>query len=163
MKIGKTFACMAASLGVLAIIGVATAPKMNALIKAAYVELVLPDKPFTYDLDTNNINGGYSIGPGTGTLGVTSLTITNYDSNPQDIFVFVPQVAGQTAGSCSGIVTGVSGPSFHVIVQGVSTLHLPYPSPLVFSPNAGGSTCMGLQAGTPRTGNVNITVNGFVN
>ncbi len=163
MTISKRLVYAAAGLCLLAVVGTITAPKISAAIKATYVQLVLPDKAYTYELQTGIINGGYSVGPGTGTLGVTSLTITNYDNNPQDIFVFIPVTVGAAPGSCGGFLTAVQGPSFHVIVGGISTLHLPFPSPLIVNALQGAGTCIGLQAGTPRSGNVNITVNGFVN
>ena len=163
MRIAKTILCAAASLGALAIIGAVTAPKISAAIKAAYVELVVPDKAFTQDVEFGSLNGGVVVGPGTGTLGVTSLTVTNYDATLQDVFVFVPQLSLNTPGTCNGFLSGVAGPSFHILVQPYSTIHIAYPSPLVYTPGVGGGTCIGLQGDSPRSGNLNVTINGFVN
>ncbi len=127
-------------------------------IKAAYVEPVIPSHTFSGRITA--FNTPVSIGPGTGVLGVSSLTLTNFDSGPQQVFLFAP-VFG--SGSCGSPVIGGSDPTMQVIVQGYSTLHLTFPSPLVFNP-VNGVTCVAVEVTTIlHGGSVELDVNGVVN
>ena len=47
-------------------------------IKAAYVEQVIPSRTFSDSMVV--LNSPTSVGPGTGILGITSLTLTNFDT-----------------------------------------------------------------------------------
>ena len=143
------------SLGLAALSALPVAPAM-AVTKAALVESVLPSRPFN-----NSANGsaGYvSIGPGaSGVLGITAITLTNLGGVNRSIFVFAPLFAdGQVCGSTS--VIGGSFPRFYVQVPAGQTVHLTYPSPLVYNPISGQScVAFGGAAG------VDITVNGLLN
>jgi hypothetical protein len=110
-------------------------------IKAAYVEQVIP---------------------GTGILGVTSITLTNFDSAAQQVFIFSPVFSG--SGICgSGEIIGGGNPQIEVYVQARSTLQLTYPSPMVFNP-LNGQTCIAAQVETKlNCGSVAVVVNGFLN
>ena len=85
-----------AGLFTLAVIGVAVAPKVRAAIRAAFVEVVLPSQPFSGTMVLKN--EVRSIGPGTGTLGVSSLTITNFNTTQQQIQIFPPELSGGGCG-----------------------------------------------------------------
>lgn len=141
-----TFAAMAS---------LAAAPTL-AVTKAALTESVLPSRP--YNGSANGSAAYVTIGPGAGgTLGMTSLTLTNLGSANRAVFVFAPLFSdGQACGSSS--VVGGSSPRFYVQVPAGQTIHLTYPSPVVYGGIAGQScVAFGGAAG------VDITVNGFVN
>lgn len=60
----------------LALIGALAAPKVVAAARAALVEIVIPSTPFFGSMSLSGF-GSQSVGPGTGTLGVTQIVITN--------------------------------------------------------------------------------------
>lgn len=124
--------------------------------KAAFVESVLPSRPF--NASANGSAGYVSIGPGAdGVLGVGSITLTNFSGIARTIFVFAPVFTdGQACGSTS--VIGGAGPRFYVTVPGNQTVHLVYPTPMVYT-RVGGQSCVAFSGAT----NVDITVNGLVN
>ncbi|WP_347986858.1 hypothetical protein [Methylomonas sp. AM2-LC] len=128
-------------------------------VKAAYVETVSPSKPFSGTVQV--LNSAAAVGPGTGILGVTSITLTNFDSSAQQVFVFAPVFSNST--TCSGSIIGGGTPQMTVYVQPFSTLHLTYPSPLVFS-SATGTACVAVEVTTTlHGGGVEMIVNGFIN
>ena len=127
-------------------------------IKAAYVESVIPSHTFSGRITA--LNAPVSLGPGSGVLGVSSMTLTNFDSGPQQVFIFAPTFNG---GNCGSPVIGGSDPTMQVIVQGYSTLHLTFPTALVFSP-INGITCVAAEVTTLlHGGSVEFDVNGVVN
>lgn len=129
-------------------------------IKAAYVEQVIPAK--TYYGSMTVVNATKSVGPDAGIYGVTSITITNYDSAPQQVFIFNP-VLDNTGGCGVGKIIGGGNPQMEVYVQPNSTLHLTYPTPLVFNPLSG-HTCVGAEVTTTlHGGSVEVDVNGVIN
>jgi hypothetical protein len=106
-----------------------------------------------------------SVGPGTGTLGVTQIVLTSSDSTVDQVNIYAALLNGGTCGGTSN-VEAASNPFMVVKVQPNSTLVIPFPTPLVFTPQDGydnvNHTCVA--AGMPVTGgNVFMTVNGFVN
>lgn len=128
-------------------------------IKAAFVEVVIPSHTFYDSMSVQNTRT--AIGPGSGVLGVTSLTITNFDSTAQQVFIFAPVFSGGSG--CTGSVIGGSTPRMQVYVQPFSTMHLSYPSPLVFNPLQG-RTCVAAEVTTLlHGGSVEIDINGVVN
>ena len=124
--------------------------------KAALVESVLPSRPF--NSSANGSANYVTIGPGAGgTLGVSSITFTNLGSAQRSIFVFGPVFAdGQVCGSTS--VVGGAAPRFYVIVPASQTVHLTYPTPLVYG-GVSGQSCIAFGGAA----NVDITINGLVN
>ena len=127
-----------------------------AATKAALVESVLPSRP--YNNSANGSDNNYvSLGPGaSGTLGVGSITLTNMGGVDHTIFVFAPIFAGgQVCGSTT--VIGGSYPRFYVKVPAGQTVHLTYPTPLVY-PQISGQSCVAFGG----AGGVDITVNGLV-
>jgi len=138
------------------------APAMAAgSIKAAYVEEVIPAHTYTGHMSV--VNAINTVGPGTGILGVTSLTLTNFDTSPQQVFIFVPVYSGAGCGAGGSTVVGGAGPQMTVYVQPQSTLHLTYPTPLVYNPYAG-NTCIAAEVTTLlHGGSVTIDINGVLN
>lgn len=128
-----------------------------AATKAAFVESVLPSRPYS-DTVSGSASGYVTIGPGSsGVLGVTSLTFTNRGNVNRTVVVFPPLLAGgQTCGSTS--VIGGASPRFYVNVPAFQTVHLTYPSPLVL-PTFGGQSCIAIGDAYQ----VETMVNGFIN
>src|SRR5664279_756553 len=140
----------------------ASAPALAAgSIKAAYVEEVIPAK--TYSGRMQVLNATKSIGPGTGIFGVTSITLTNFDTQPQQVFIFVPIFSGGGCGTGGSNIVGGTEPQMTVYVQPQSTLHLTYPTPMVINPFQN-ITCLAAEVTTLlHGGSVEIDVNGVVN
>ena len=153
---------LAVAAGVLGL-GGAGAPAFAAGgIKAAYVEQVIPSRTWSGHMQV--LNATKSVGPGTGILGVTSLTLTNFDSQPQQVFIFAPVFSGGGCGSGGSNIVGATDPQMTVYVQPQQTLHLAYPTPLVFNPNQNNITCVAAEVTTLlHGGSVEIDVNGVVN
>jgi hypothetical protein len=106
-----------------------------------------------------------SVGPGTGTLGVTQIMLTNPDSVVDQVDIYAGILTNGTCGGTANVAEGTN-PFLIVKVQPNSTVVVPFPTPLVFTPQTGFDslphTCVAL--GEPLTGgNVFVTVNGFVN
>ena len=140
----------------------ASAPAAAAgAIKAAYVEEVIPAKTYTGRMQV--LNAVKTIGPGTGIFGVTSLTLTNFDTQPQQVFIFVPIFSGGGCGSGGSNVVGGTEPQMTVYVQPQTTLHLTYPTPMVINP-FNNITCLAAEVTTLlHGGSVEIDVNGVIN
>lgn len=131
-------------------------PPAVAAGRAALVEQTLPSRPYS-DSANGSINS-VSVGPGaSGVLGVSALTLTNLGSTSRTIFVFAPVFqAGFTCGSSN--IIGGGFPRFYVVVPANQTVHLTYPTPLVF-PGISGQSCVGVSGAA----NIDITVTGLVN
>ena len=130
-------------------------------LKAAYVEEVIPSHTYTGHMTV--LNATNSIGPGTGILGITSITLTNFDTSPQQVFMFVPLYAGAGCGAGGSSIVGGTAPQMTVYVQPQQTLHLTYPTPFVINPTAG-NTCFAAEVTTLlHGGSVAIDINGVVN
>lgn len=149
------------ALALAALAGTAVPALAAGGIKAAYVEQVIPAKTYTGRMQV--LNTTTSMGPGTGILGVTSITLTNFDTSPQQVFIFVPIFSGGGCGSGGSNIVGGSQPQMTVYVQPQSTLHLTYPTPMVINPFAS-ITCIAAEVTTLlHGGSVEIDVNGVVN
>lgn len=155
-----TLACVA---GLAGLCGSAAPAFAAGTLKAAYVEEVIPAHTFTGRMQV--LNATSSVGPGTGVFGVTSLTLTNFDASPQQVFIFVPIFSGGGCGSGSGgsNIVGGTTPQMTVYVAAQSTLHLTYPTPLVINPYLN-ITCLAAEVTTLlHGGSVEIDVNGVIN
>jgi hypothetical protein len=124
----------------------------------------VPGTPFFAFMQLSGF-GAQSVGPGTGTLGVSQIVITNFDSTVDQVNIFAALLNGGTCGGTGNVEAG-SNPFMVVRVQPNSTLVIPAPTPLVFTPQDGfdnvNHTCVA--ASMPVTGgNVIVMVNGFVN
>ena len=135
-------------------------PKVAAAVRAALVEVVLPSQPFFRSV---SVGGGQSglvtLGPTSGTLGITNITFTNFDSTVQNLQLFTPTFASGGCGVAGSNVIGTSN-SIFITLQPNSSMTLTYPSPLILS-DAPGPTCFG--ANDFSGGAVYMTVSGFVN
>ena len=132
-------------------------------IKAAYVEEVIPSRTFSGRMQVLNTPNSVGPGAGTGIFGITSLTLTNFDTQPQQVFIFVPIFSGGGCGSGGSNVIGGTTPQMTVYVQPQQTLHLTYPTPMVFNPYQG-ITCIAAEVTTLlHGGSVEIDVNGVIN
>jgi hypothetical protein len=130
-------------------------------IKAAYVEEVIPAKTYTGTMFLAAITKSTGPGAGAGVLGISSITLTNFDASPQQVFIFTPVFANPSS-DCSGSVIGGTSPQRTVWVQGKSTLHMPFPTPLVVNPVAG-QTCIAAEVTTTHTGAVEVDFVGVLN
>src|SRR5947209_4606662 len=98
MQLNRRFLCVAAGLFGVVAIGTLSSPKLYAGIKAAFVEIGLPGRPFFATLAVPvNIPGAHAVGPADGTLGVTNLIVTNVTPSPQTINVFQPIMSPNAA------------------------------------------------------------------
>jgi hypothetical protein len=115
-----------------------------------------PANPFYARLSV--LNATVSAGPASGKLAVTNLTLTNFDSSPQQVFIFAALVSGA---ACGGKAVGGAEPQMTVYVQPRQTLVIPYPTALVFAalhPN-----CIAAEVTTQLNGgSVEVDVTGFV-
>ena len=123
----------------------------------------VPVTPF-YGMLQLSGTGAQSVGSGTGTLGITQIILTSSDSTVDQVNIFSALLNGACGGT--NTVEAATNPFLLVKVQPNSTLVIPFPTPLVITPNDGYTstlrTC--LAASMPITGgNVVMTVNGFVN
>jgi hypothetical protein len=161
LKLKSLVPYIAGSLVAVVAIGILRTPKVSAAIKAAFVEIAIPSNPFFNNMIV--LNAATSIGPDSGTLGVTNLTLTNFDSTAQQVFIFAPVFSTGGCGGPSADIIGGGGPQMQFYVQPQQTLSISYPSPLTFH-GISGHTCVAAEVTTLlHGGSVEITVNGFVN
>ena len=144
----------------------ASAPACAAgSIKAAYVEQVIPSRPWSGH--TQFTNAPSAIGPGFSgnLLGVTSITLTNFDSTEQQVFIFSALLGTASPAGCASNIVGGGDPAMQVYLKPHETLHLTYPTPLVFSPGlAVGGLCIAAEVTTTLHGGaVEMDVNGVIN
>ncbi|MGA3010057.1 MAG: hypothetical protein ABSD72_07325 [Terracidiphilus sp.] len=123
-----------------------------------------PVSPFFALLQLSG-TGSQSAGPGTGTLGITEIVLTNEDTVVDQVNIYAGLLSSGTCGGTNN-VEAATNPFLVVKVQPNSTLVIPLSTPLVFSPETGYDnlphTCVA--AGMPITGgNVIVSFNGFVN
>jgi len=134
-------------------------------IKAAFVEVAIPARSYNESVVLSPFGSALSFGPLSGVLGITSLTVTNFDGVAHHVILFVPQ--NLPRGTCringSTPTTDGSGPATSILVQPRSTIHLAFPMPMVINP-FNGNTCVAARVATLFTGaSVRIDVNGIVN
>ena len=147
--------------GAVTLAGTSAPAAAAGALKAAYVENVIPSHTYTGRMQV--LNATKSMGPGTGIFGITSLTLTNFDTQPQQVFIFVPIFSGGGCGTGGSNIVGGTEPQMTVYVPPQSTLHLSYPSPMVINP-FNNITCIAAEVTTLlHGGSVEIDVNGVVN
>ena len=128
-------------------------PRVQAAVRAAYVELSIPDAPFR---QTQYFNSDGYFGSDSGkTLAITSLTFTSFYSETQNVYVFLPQLLAGTCSSpgYSGNITG----GFDVLVPPLATIQLTFPTPLVV-PAVSGHACLIAQGFQSQE----VTVSGYL-
>jgi len=118
---------------------------------------VLPSAPFTDSVSLLDNDAGTVSIPQT-QMGVTSMTVTNFDTIPHQVRVFRPLVSGTDCDPAD--IIGGAAPSFNVLVGARSTLHLPFPTAMVFS-RIGAVTCLATQVMTAQTSAVEVVFNGL--
>jgi len=162
MKLNKTILWAVGGFITLAAIGTLSAPRLSAAIKAAFVEVVIPSKPFFDTMFLAN-NNPQSVGSDLGTFGVTTITLTNFSQSTQQVFIFAPVFSSGGCGGSGSLIIGGGRPTMNVYVQPRSTQTISYPTPLVFA-GIGGHACLAAEVTTLlNDGSVEVTVNGFVN
>ena len=165
MKLNKTILWTVGGFITVAAIGTLSAPRLSAAIKAVFVEVVIPSKPFndsmSVNLDLLNTSASkYSVGPDAGTFAVTNITLTNFSQSTQQVFIFAPVFSSGGCGGSGSLIIGGGRPRMYVYVQPNSTQTITYPTPLVFA-GIDGHACVAAQITT--LGTVEVNVNGFVN
>lgn len=88
-----------------------------------------PPKPFFASLDVNS--SMQAVGPGNSKIVITNITLTNFSSSVQSVYVFAP-IFASGAKKCADQVVGGSEPGMNIEVQPNQTISLPFPSGLVF-------------------------------
>jgi len=125
----------------------------------------VPANPF-YGLITLNGTTAQSIGPGTGTLGVTQIVLSNSGTALAQVNIFAGLLSGGTCGGANNVEAGTN-PFLIFEVPAKSTVVVPFPTPLVFAPVDGydnaNHTCVAASAPISGATNVYISINGFVN
>lgn len=134
-------------------------PSSAAAAAQAYGDPTPPATPLSpFSATMTVLNSARSVGMGVGQLNVTSLIVTNFDSSPQQVYIFAPTFA--SGGKCGDTVTGGSYPNFSVYVQPSQTLVMPFPTPLVvkgLTPN-----CLGAEVTTLlHGGSAQVVVTGY--
>jgi hypothetical protein len=155
MKLNRTILYTAGAFLTLALAGIFAAPRVSAAIRATFVEVVVPSNPYYGRMVLSPQNYLMSVGPDTGTFGVTNITLTNEDSTLNVVFILAPLFVN---GGCGTAIIGGASPNLTIYVPPNSTQTIAYPTPLVFGPLQG-HTCVAAQSG----GHVEVYVNGFVN
>jgi hypothetical protein len=136
----------------------------NTTANPVPIQTAVPGTPY-FGLMQLSGTGAQSVGPGTGTFGVTQIVITSNDTKVDQVNIFAGLLSGGTCGGANN-VEAATNPFLVVKVQPNSTMVIPAPTPLVFTPQDGydnvNHTCVA--ASMPITGgNVYVSVNGFVN
>jgi hypothetical protein len=145
----------AARLGFAAAFGLSSSGTLAA--PAAGAPPSLPTKPFFAMVEVAN-GQTKAAGPGSaGTLGVTSLIITNANLDQQTLFIFAPVIGG---GSCSATVNGGGEPSMTVFVPPRQTVQFTFPTPLVFA-KINGSSCIAVEVTTVQNAALDVAISGF--
>jgi len=77
----------------LSVVGFLRTPnKVSAAVRAALVEVVIPTQTFHGTMIATNYPT--ALGPTSGTLGITTLTLTNFDTTTQQVYLFQPVLSG---------------------------------------------------------------------
>jgi len=130
---------------------------VSGTVNVANLPGALPANPFAQSMTL--IAGGdkKAVGVNGARLAVTTLTLSNFDGNSQQLFLFDPVMNG---GSCGGSVIGGGSPSTTVILPAYSTTQLQFPVPRVFDLN--GLGCIAAEVTTVLSGgSVIVDVVGF--
>jgi hypothetical protein len=174
-RIGRIALLTLSIIGLSFVLTLATSHKVRAAVSALVTvtntdsnpvptTTAVPATPFFGRIQLSG-TGTQSVGPGTGTLGVTQIVLTSSDSTVDQVNIFAGLLTGGTCGGTNNVAAGTD-PFLIFKVQPNSTLVVPFPTPLVFTPQDGydnvNHTCVA--AAMPITGgNVFVTINGFVN
>jgi len=127
--------CLAA-LTVTVGVTLALSPRVQAAVRAALVEVVIPSQPFLGDVAPTASVATRATGPASGTLGITNITVTNYGTTVANLQVFAPDVPASM--KCSDFHDDSAKPAgpvdLRLLVNPQSTATFAFPTPLVFGP-----------------------------
>jgi hypothetical protein len=138
-------------------VGVSSLPAVQVSSLPA-VSLTIPAQPFFNEINLIT-NDAKAVGVVNQTLAVTTLTISNFDSNQQQLFVFAGVMSAPN--TCSGSVIGGGTPIARALLDPRKTVQLQFPTPMVFTQIAGAS-CIAAEVTTILTGgSVTVDVVGF--
>lgn len=157
----------AASLGLAATGGLSMPGHAQAAgaIKAAFVEAVIPSKPFSALLNASPGVTAFA-GPSTGVLGVTSLTLSNNTSTPSGVTLSVVAVPDGIDCENANLSQGIILFRAAAHVPPLQTLQLIYPSPWVIgaglSVPAGRHVCLAAEV-LNAVSAITVHVSGLVN
>jgi len=129
-------------------------------LRPAYATVVgqaFPTTPFSADIQLGDTTTK-SAGPATGTLGVTSITVTNFNTTTQQVFFGAATFA--TGKTCGGVPVGGADPAMIIMIPPTQTVHLTYPTPLVF-PKLNGISCIGISDTGTHSLPIRILINGY--
>ena len=122
------------------------------------VRMALPAEPFFGEMTFTATDGFKAVGVPGRRLAVTTITISNYNSDTEQLFLFKPSITGSDCES--GTVGGGSTPLAHLILEPLKSIQLQYPVPMVFEPS-GGLGCIGAGVSTTHSFQVIVGITGF--
>jgi hypothetical protein len=126
-------------------------------VRAAYVETVAPSRPYRSTMKVPQFAGvGFGPGASTGVLAISSISFTNSGGGSARITLRQIKPLG-TDCRYDSFAPQTAIATFYV--PSLTTLHMPYPSPLVLE-SWDGLICLVVDASGPLT---EMTLNGFLN
>jgi hypothetical protein len=134
-------------------VNVASLPALSLSVQPAF-----PALPYDASANLTAAAPEAVFGVAAETVGLSTITITNFEHAEVQVTVSRPIMASPD--TCVGPVVGGTTPTFLLLLQARSSLHLEYPSPLVF-PFIDGASCIRVGASGLSSGTVRISVNGF--
>jgi hypothetical protein len=153
-------------------VNVVNTPNVNANITNSSLPVTgrvgalvqLPSAPFfgVAVLPISPAFGWVAMGPSAGTLGVTSIIVTNFNSTTQTLFVSNPVFSDAVTFCDASKVIGETYPQFNVLLEPNKTIQLQFPTALVFAPYPGQAvSCFATEVTTSHSSTIEISVNGF--
>jgi hypothetical protein len=111
------------------------------------IDRALPASPFFDEMTLLNGGDRKAVGVAGQRLGVTTITVSNFDSSDQQLFVFNPVMSGA---DCTGTVIGGSTPILRALLEARKTVQFQFPTPMVFS--LSGLGCIAAEVTTVMSG-----------
>ena len=161
MKLKQVVTTLIAAILVVAVVpSMFNASRVSAASRAQLVEVVAPTQPFFYSGVTRD-SSPITFGIGRGTLSITNLTLVNFSSTPQTVFVGQVKLDAGTCGESDAVIGPQGKEHMLLALQPNQTLVIPYPSALTFaSPEA----CVTVEPTTMLDGgSIYVVANGFLN
>lgn len=123
------------------------------------VEIKAPGRPY-FGAANLPRDDGSAFGPGSsGTLAITSMTVTNDNATAQRLLVVQTELSAP-ATDCQGTRTG-NGYGIYLTIEANSTRQFTFPSPWVLTPS-GGNSCFAAINRTGGASSVWVHVVGFI-
>jgi hypothetical protein len=134
-------------------------------IRAAYVEAVIPSKPFSVLVTASHTLTPF-VGPSVGVLGVTSLVLSNGTSRSSGVTLNVVSVPDSIDCEHATLFDGIIYFRVAAYVPPLQTLQLTYPSPWVIGAGlpaqAGQHMCLAFEI-LDAVSSITVHVSGLVN